>query len=144
MYAPHPTRVTLAPTHNRTDPRIYGDGATAKTPIEGAAREGYLDGCARRSFSREYDAAIPQWQRNYEAGRQWASAILAIGLEPVDWAPDTRTPQPLLNQLAEVRAITGSGTRPEDVQIRPGDDPTPLHAVVPTLRRGRIIERITT
>ena len=129
--------------HNHTGPRIYGDGATAKTPIEGAARQGYLDGWAHRGFSHEYDAAIPQWQRNYEAGRQWATAILAIGLDPAEWPEDARVPQPLLNQLARVREITGSGTRPEDTTDRPSDDPTPLHAVVPTLRRGRIVERLT-
>ena len=129
--------------HNRTDSRIYGDGETAKTPIEGAARQGYLDGCAHRGFSPEYDAAIPQWQRNYEAGRQWAAAIKAIGVTPAEWPEGSRTPPTLLDQLTEVRRITGSGTRPEDVQVRPGDDDVPLHAVVPTLRRGRIVERIT-
>jgi hypothetical protein len=129
--------------HNRTDPRVYGDGMTAKTPIEGAARQGYLDGCAGRGYCREYAAAVGQWQRNYEAGRQWARAILSIGLKPVEWPEGAKVTQALLDQLAEIRRVTGSGTRPEDTKFRPGDDPAPLHAVVPTLRRGRIIERVT-
>lgn len=127
--------------HNRRDPRQYGDGVSAKTPIEGAARLGYLD--AGGPFRREYDDAIGQWQRNYEAGRQWATAIRAIGLTPAEWPEGARTPQPLLDQLAEVRRRTGSGTRPEDTHDRPRDDPAPLHAVVPVVRRGRIVERIT-
>jgi hypothetical protein len=135
--------VTPSPAHNRTDPHVYGDGITAKTPIEGAARQGYLDGYAHRPFSPEYDAAIPQWQRNYETGRQWAIGIQAIGLEPTEWPEGARTPAALLTQLAEVHFVTGSGTRPEDTALRPADDPTPLHAVVPILRRGRVIKRIT-
>src|ERR1700678_3198044 len=57
-------------THNRTDPTIYGDGRAALTPIEGAARAGYLDVIAGRGFCAEWESQIGQWQRNYEAGRQ--------------------------------------------------------------------------
>lgn len=129
---------------NRRDPVIYGNGFSAQTPIEGAARQGYLDRIAGRGFSAEYDAAIGQWQRNYEAGRQWATAILAIGQTPAEWQPGAKVPADLLDQLDDVRCITGSGTRPEDTKawMRPGDDPSRLLAVVPTVRRGRIIERI--
>lgn len=129
--------------HNRRDPRVYGNGLTVATPIEGAAREGYLDVLHGRGFSREWESQVGQWQRNYEAGRQWATAIRAVGLEPADWPLGARVPQPLLQQLDQVRRVTGSGTRPEDYAVRPVDDDRPLHAVVPTLRRGRIVERIT-
>lgn len=127
--------------HNRTGPRERGDGLSAKTPIEGAARLGYLD--AGSPYRQEYDTALPQWQRNYEAGRQWATAIRAIGLEPAEWPDGGRVPQALLDQLAKVRTVTGSGTRPEDTQVRPKDDPAPLHAVVPRVVRGRLLERMT-
>lgn len=136
--------------HNHTGARDYGNGQTAKATIEGAARQGYLDALADRSYSTDYDRAgdvfgdrAPQWQRNYEAGRQWAAAVRAVGLTPAEWPEGARVPSELLAQLGEVRRVTGSGTRPEDVQMRPADDPAPLHAVVPTLRRGRILERIT-
>ena len=135
--------VTPTGAHNRTDPTIYGDGHTALTPIEGAARAGYLDVIAGRGFCAEWESQIGQWQRNYEAGRQWACAILACGLTPAPWHEGEKVPQPLLAQLDAVRSKTGSGTRPEDISDRPANDPTPLHAVVPTLRRGRIVERIT-
>lgn len=137
--------MVISSADNRRDQRIYGNGMCALTPIEGAARAGYLDVLEGRSFSREWETQIPQWQRNYEAGRLWATAIRAVGLEPADWPEGARVPHPLLAQLDQVRRVTGSGTRPEDAKPyeRPGDDPSPLHAVVPTLRRGRIVERIT-
>ncbi len=133
------------PDDNRRDRRIYGDGFNAKTPIEGAARQGWLDACAGQGFSPEWEAETPQWQRNYEAGRQWAVAVLSVGLEPTDWPEGARVPQPLLDQLAKVRAVTGCGTRPEDFNYdRPPDDPAPLRAMVPVVtRRGRIVERLT-
>lgn len=128
--------------HNRRDPRVYSRGVVL-TPIEGAARAGYYDVIEGRGFSGEWERQVGQWQRNYEAGRQWATAIRAIGLEPAEWVEGARVPQPLLAQLEEIRRVTGSGTRPEDVRVRPKDDPSPLHAVVPVVRRGRIIERVT-
>lgn len=132
-------------TDNRRDPRVFGNGAFAATPIEGAARAGYYDAINSRRFSPECEVSTGQWQRNYEAGRQWATAILSIGLEPTEWRDGERVPQALLNQLAEVRRVTGSGTRPEDAQPheRPGDDAAPLHALVPVVRRGRIVEERT-
>lgn len=130
---------------NRRDPRQYGDGISVRTPIEGAARQGYLDVQGGCGFSAEYASQVGQWQRNYEAGRQWATAIRAIGQQPVEWPGGTKVPPALLEQLNDVRIITGCGTRPEDTKPvdRPHDDPSPLYAVVPTLRRGRIIERIS-
>ena len=128
-------------THNRTDPHIYGNGVAALTPIEGAARAGYLD--AGGPFSTEYATQIGQWQRNYEAGRQWAIAIRAAGIDAPDWPEGERTPAAILNALAEVRRVTGSGTRPEDYQSRPRDMRGPVRAIVPDIRRGRLVERIT-
>lgn len=134
--------VPIFTAHNHTGERVRGDGVTAKTPIEGAARAGYLDGCAGLRFRTEWEVAEPQWQRNYEAGRQWAVAIGAVGLEPAEWAEGARVPAAVLAQLAEVRRLTGCATRPEDWRPgeRPGDDPRPMRACVPRLRRGRIVE----
>ena len=137
-------RLHPAAFDNRRDAIQYGDGFTAKTPIEGAARLGYLDALARVGFRLEYDAAEGQWQRNYEAGRQWATAILAIGLEPAMWEEGERVPRPLLEQLGQVRTVTGSGTRPEDNKgAYPAPDDKPVLAIVPVIRRGRIIERVS-
>jgi hypothetical protein len=135
----------LSTPHNHTGERVYGNGVAALTPIEGAARAGYLDGCAGRGFRAEWERQEPQWQRNYEAGRQWAAAVKAIGLEPADWPEGSRVPHPLLAQLAEVRRLTGSGTRPEDAPAweRPGPTRRPVRAMVPRVRRGRIIEELT-
>jgi hypothetical protein len=131
--------------HNRRDPRVYGNGFAALTPIEGAARAGYLDACAGRGFAPQWEAETGQWQRNYETGRLWAMAIRAIGEAPAGWPDGARVPQALLMQLDRVRAITGSGTRPEDTPAaaRPNDTDQPLHAIVPRLVRGRIVERTT-
>jgi hypothetical protein len=130
---------------NRRDKVEWGNGVSAKATIEGAARQGWLDAIACRGYSPDYTASVGQWQRNYEAGRQWATAIIAIGLTPADWSEGARVPATILNQLAEVRSRTGSGTRPEDYQVRPPDDPAPLRAFVPVVtRRGRIVERLTT
>lgn len=133
-------------TDNRRDHLVYGNGSAALTPIEGAARTGYIERIAGRGFSPEYQAQTGQWQRNYEAGRQWATAILAIDLTPAEWPEGAKVPGDLLDQLTQVRRVTGSPTRPEDWRRdfgAPADDPTRLHAVVPTLRRGRIIEKVT-
>jgi hypothetical protein len=128
----------MARGDNRRDPRVYGDGQTAVTPIEGAARLGYEDGILGRPFDPEYATQQGQWQRNYEAGRQWAVALLAVGLLPPAWRDGERVPAALLNHLAEVRRITGTGTRPEDTPVyqRPEPDDAPLHAMVP-VRQGR-------
>lgn len=139
--------MTTDPKHNRCDDDAvqYGDGEAALTPIEGAAHAGYIDASEGRGFSSEYTAQTGQWQRNYEAGRQWAVAILSIGAVPPMWTAGTRTPAEILALLDEVRRRTGSGTRPEDTPAwqRPEDDKRRVRAVVPVVRRGRIVERVT-
>lgn len=77
---------------------------------------------ARRSFNAEYADAVPQWQRNYEAGRQWATAVRAIRKRHAKWPEGERVPQAVLDQLGLIRRVTGSGTRPEDTE--PYDRPS--------------------
>lgn len=130
---------------NRRDVGIHDSPVAVRTPIEGAARMGYLDRIAGRPFAPEYMPESGQWQRNYEAGRQWAIAIASIGLTPVDWPDGAKTPPAILAQLDDVRRVTGCGTRPEDTKSwdRPAPNNDPIFAVVPVLRRGRIVERLS-
>jgi len=125
---------------NRRDTVERGNGFSAKTPIEGAARLGYLDALEGKGFRGEYAAQIGQWQRNYEAGRQWVVAVRACGLTPCAWKEGARVPRELLDLLAEVRRMTGSGTRPEDYQSRPDPDDTPMRIVFPVVRGRKIRE----
>ena len=130
---------------NRRDKVEYGDGRTIKTPIEGAAREGYLDALNHMPFSREYTDQVGQWQRNYESGRMWVAAIRSIGLTPADWSAGSRTPQAIINQLNRHFELTGSAAGTDSIKAnqRPCPDPSRLHAIVPIVRRGRIVEIVT-
>jgi hypothetical protein len=129
----------------RGEPTTLGDGVHAKPPIEGAARAGYLDALRGKPFSADWETAEKQWQRNYESGRLWGVAILTLGIEAPVWKPGELTPALLLEALQTIRAETGSGTRPEDFsrEQRVMDDGRRLRAIVPQLRRGRVVDRMT-
>lgn len=109
-----------------------------------AARAGWLDALAGRPFSEEWQTETAEWQRNYESGRQWAVAVRAAGLTPPDWPEAAPVPQELLQILARIRNMTGSGTRPEDFKERPAPNAERVRAFVPVIdRRGRVVERLT-
>ena len=124
-------------------PRVGEHPNGFRSDIEAAARLGYLDAVAGRGPSREYETQEDKWQRNYEIGRLWVSSMRAAGLTPPEWAQDQSRPIGFAKCLAAMRAKVGDIV-PRTGQILPPDPNLVLHALVPDIRRGRIIERMTT
>jgi hypothetical protein len=108
----------------------------ARSNIEAAAREGYIDALAHRGFSRHYDAAPGPWQRNYEIGRLWATGMIACGIAPIHWpAHMTKQPAELTDAVADIARRIGA-LRPEIEGIKaPSDDLPTLHEPLKLTRR---------
>ena len=111
-----------------------------RSDIEMAARRGYQDAKAGRAMSAEYEAQTDKWQRNYEIGRLWIASMRAAGIKPPAWPKGAARPKGFDDCLRKTRDVVGDIV-PRGQKLP--DDNAPLYALVPDVRHGRIIERVT-
>lgn len=78
----------------------------------GAAWSGYTDKLAGKGFSREYETACVNYQRNYELGRIWATAMQRHG-NLVAWKSPARMPAAFLAAAGEACRIGGVRASPQ-------------------------------
>lgn len=73
---------------------------------------GYLDRLSGEPYRREYETALRVDQSNYEAGRLWASNLLAAGVKVPRWTSSRRLPRSMGLALAEAQRAVGSWVVP--------------------------------